>query len=97
MPICIPSRRRSAISSRKRLHCRRLMSVDEPRLRDEAGRTAALLSEAAAQWQPELTIQEVGVVTAVSHGTARIAGLPGVRAEELVRFAGGVTGFAFNL
>lgn len=73
------------------------MSVDEPRLRDEAGRTAALLSEAAAQWQPELTIQEVGVVTAVSHGTARIAGLPGVRAEELVRFAGGVTGFAFNL
>lgn len=46
---------------------------------------------------PVLSMQEVGRVTSVARGIARVAGLPGVRAEELVRLAGDVPGLVFNL
>lgn len=44
-----------------------------------------------------LSAQEVGRVTSIAKGIARVQGLPGVRAEELVSFAGGVPGLVFNL
>ena len=40
---------------------------------------------------------EIGTVTAVGQGVARACGLPGVAAMELVRFADGSTGIAFDL
>ncbi len=73
------------------------MSLGELGLWGEAERAAGILSQASKQWSPDLTIHEVGVVSAVAQGTAQVTGLPGVRAEELVRFASGVSGFAFNL
>lgn len=42
-------------------------------------------------------VHEVGTVRSVGQGIARVEGLPGVRAEELVRFPGGVLGVALNL
>ncbi|MBE9176953.1 F0F1 ATP synthase subunit alpha, partial [Synechocystis salina LEGE 06155] len=44
-----------------------------------------------------LSLEEVGTVTYVSQGVARADGLPNVQAEELVQFANGQYGIAFNL
>ncbi len=41
--------------------------------------------------------REVGVITAVSTGIARLSGLPGIGSEELIRFPGDVFGIAFNV
>jgi F-type H+/Na+-transporting ATPase subunit alpha len=59
--------------------------------------TMAGLGRVLGAHRPRLGLEEVGIVRAVGHGTARLAGLPGVRAEELVEFPGGVLGMAFNL
>ncbi len=44
-----------------------------------------------------LTPTEVGTVTGVSAGVARVSGLTGVGSEELLAFRGGLQGIAFNL
>ena len=46
---------------------------------------------------PQLTPREVGTITNVSTGIARVSGLPGVGFEELLEFPGGVFGIAFNV
>ena len=46
---------------------------------------------------PSLAPREVGTVTTVSTGIATVCGLPNVGFEELVTFAGGVSGIAFNV
>jgi F-type H+-transporting ATPase subunit alpha len=46
---------------------------------------------------PATELREVGNVLEAGDGIARISGLPGVRAQELVRFANGILGIAFNL
>jgi F-type H+-transporting ATPase subunit alpha len=46
---------------------------------------------------PQLTPREVGTITNVSTGIARVSGLPSVGFEELVTFPGGVFGIAFNV
>lgn len=38
--------------------------------------------------RPQLQIEEVGTVTYLGGGIAQAVGLPGVQAEELVRFQG---------
>ena len=42
-------------------------------------------------------VEESGTVLSIGSGIARVSGLAGVQAEELVEFPGGVTGIAFNL
>ena len=44
-----------------------------------------------------LASREVGLVTTVTTGIATVSGLPGVGAEELLRFPGDVHGIAFNV
>ena len=44
-----------------------------------------------------LSTHEVGIVTSVSTGIARVAGLPNVGFEELLRFPGEIYGIAFNI
>ncbi len=44
---------------------------------------------------PEL--REYGIVNFVGQGIARVRGLPNVKSEELVRFAGDRLGMTFNL
>ncbi|MGB3798720.1 MAG: alternate F1F0 ATPase, F1 subunit alpha [Lewinella sp.] len=41
--------------------------------------------------------REIGVVTGVSNGIAKVSGLPGVGFEELIRFPNGLFGIAYNL
>jgi len=46
---------------------------------------------------PRLEPREVGTVTNVSTGIAKVAGLPGVGVDEIAEFPGGVAGIAFNV
>jgi len=48
-------------------------------------------------FKPELRVTETGRITNVSTGIATVSGLPGVGSEELVRFADGTLGIAFNV
>jgi F-type H+-transporting ATPase subunit alpha len=55
------------------------------------------LSQGRKRFRPQLTPQEVGTITSVSTGIARVSGLPGVGFDELVKFPGDVFGIAFNV
>jgi F-type H+-transporting ATPase subunit alpha len=46
---------------------------------------------------PQLESREIGTITEVSTGIAKVSGLPGVGFEELISFPGDVLGIAFNL
>jgi F-type H+-transporting ATPase subunit alpha len=48
-------------------------------------------------FEPGLNISDIGTVTEAGDGIARVRGLANVRAQELVQFASGVMGTAFNL
>lgn len=48
-------------------------------------------------YQPELGLRDVGTVIEAGDGIARVRGLADVRSQELVQFANGVMGIAFNL
>ncbi len=48
-------------------------------------------------FEPELNISDIGSVVEAGDGIARVDGLANVRAQELVQFANGVMGTAFNL
>ena len=60
-------------------------------------RTFAGMSQTRESFTPQLTPHEVGTITSVSTGIARVSGLPSVGFEELVKFPGGAFGIAFNL
>jgi F-type H+/Na+-transporting ATPase subunit alpha len=55
------------------------------------------ISRAREAFTPQLTPQEVGTVTSVATGIAKVSGLPGVGFDELVIFPGDVLGIAFNV
>ena len=46
------------------------------------------ISQAREAFTPQLTPREVGTITSVSTGIAKVSGLPGVGFEELVKFPG---------
>jgi F-type H+/Na+-transporting ATPase subunit alpha len=48
-------------------------------------------------FEPELNISDIGTVLEAGDGIARVDGLANVKAQELVQFANGVMGTAFNL
>src|SRR3990172_2827840 len=48
-------------------------------------------------FEPDLNISDIGTVLEAGDGIARVHGLANVRAQELVQFANGVMGTAFNL
>jgi F-type H+-transporting ATPase subunit alpha len=58
---------------------------------------AASLREQIEAFVPTLEPVEIGTVLEVGDGIARVSGLAGVQASELVEFANGVLGIAFNL
>ncbi len=58
--------------------------------------TASLQKQIDA-YQPEVRAQDVGTVLEAGDGIARAEGLGGVQAQELVQFANGIMGVAFNL
>jgi F-type H+-transporting ATPase subunit alpha len=55
-----------------------------------ARETFAMIGRGVAEHRAELRVTEIGEITWVTSGIARVRGLPGVRAEELLRFRGGL-------
>jgi F-type H+-transporting ATPase subunit alpha len=49
------------------------------------------------EYTPEVELRDVGTVLEAGDGIARVSGLSDVRAQELIRFANGTMGIAFNL
>jgi F-type H+-transporting ATPase subunit alpha len=59
--------------------------------------TFAAISQARDTFVPQLKPHEIGTITTVSTGIAKVSGLPSVGFEELLVFPGEVFGIAFNL
>jgi F-type H+-transporting ATPase subunit alpha len=57
----------------------------------------AEISLAREAYTPQLRIREVGTITSIATGIAKISGLPGVGFEEVLKFPGDVYGIAFNI
>ena len=57
----------------------------------------ASLEQQIRAFSPTLVAQDVGAVLEAGDGIARASGLGAVKAQELVQFANGVMGVAFNL
>jgi F-type H+-transporting ATPase subunit alpha len=58
---------------------------------------SAAIRRHVTDFKPSLSKEEVGYVREVGDGIARIQGLPGVMANEMLEFPGGTIGLAMNL
>ena len=58
---------------------------------------ASVLQAEIEQFDSKIDVREVGTVLEVGDGIARVYGLSGVMAGEMVEFPGGIIGLAFNL
>jgi len=59
--------------------------------------TFAGIAQARQEFSPQLMPQEIGIITSVSTGIAKVSGLPSVGYEELLKFPGELYGIAFNI
>jgi F-type H+/Na+-transporting ATPase subunit alpha len=73
------------------------MSAPTATLRHVFDRTFADIGKAREAATPGLALREVGTISSLSTGIARVSGLPGVGFDELVKFPGDVFGIAFNV
>ncbi|MFC1879030.1 F0F1 ATP synthase subunit alpha [Chloroflexota bacterium] len=64
---------------------------------DLISQITADLKKQIDDFQPEMDVRDVGTVIEAGDGIARVRGLANVRSQELVQFANGVLGIAFNL
>jgi F-type H+-transporting ATPase subunit alpha len=64
---------------------------------DLISQITADLQKQIEAYQPTMEVRDVGAVTEAGDGIARVSGLSDVRSQELVQFANGVLGIAFNL
>ena len=62
-----------------------------------ADEIASVIQQEIGQYDSQLDVREVGTVLEVGDGIARVYGLSGVMAGEMVEFPNGVRGLAFNL
>ncbi|MEA2433747.1 MAG: F-type H+/Na+-transporting ATPase subunit alpha [Actinomycetota bacterium] len=58
---------------------------------------SSVLRRYVTDFSPSVTKEEVGRVDQVGDGIARVTGLPGAMANEMLEFAGGTMGLAMNL
>ena len=59
--------------------------------------TFAGIRQVREAFAPQLRLREVGTITSIATGIAKVSGLPGVGFEEVLRFPGDVYGIAFNV
>ena len=55
------------------------------------------LRQARESFVPALQLREVGTITSIATGIAKVSGLPGVGFEEVLKFPGDIYGIAFNV
>jgi F-type H+/Na+-transporting ATPase subunit alpha len=73
------------------------MIAESTSVRETVERAIRNIGEAREGFSPQLTVHEVGTITRISTGIARVSGLPHVGSDELLAFSGDVFGIAFNL
>jgi F-type H+/Na+-transporting ATPase subunit alpha len=77
------------------------MAVDAERIDPPEGFDPKDIADALRKhvetWTPSVERAELGRVIEAGDGIARVSGLPGAMANELLEFPGGVLGLAFNL
>jgi len=66
-------------------------------MRFKADEIASVIRQEIEQYESRIDVREVGRVLEVGDGIARVYGLSGVMAGEMVEFPSGVQGLAFNL
>jgi F-type H+-transporting ATPase subunit alpha len=66
-------------------------------LQSDFDRAFAEISRVREAFTPALTLREVGTITSVATGIAKVSGLPGVGFDEVLTFPGDVLGIAFNV
>jgi F-type H+-transporting ATPase subunit alpha len=59
--------------------------------------TFSAIGQMLEAFAPQLTPREVGTITSIATGIAKVSGLPSVGFEELVKFPGDLLGMAFNV
>ena len=73
------------------------MNTDPKSLQQVFDSAFAGMRHAREAFTPQLAPREVGTITSIATGIAKVSGLPGVGFEEVLRFAGDVYGIAFNV
>ncbi len=73
------------------------MNTAPENLQSALDRSFAGIQTSLDAFTPQLTPREVGAITSVATGVAKVSGIPGVGSEELVSFPGDVLGIAFNV
>jgi F-type H+-transporting ATPase subunit alpha len=66
-------------------------------LQSDFDRAFAGIGQVREALAPQLTLREVGTITSVATGIAKVSGLPGVGFDEVLTFPGDVLGIAFNV
>ncbi|MGB7550559.1 MAG: F0F1 ATP synthase subunit alpha, partial [Chromatiaceae bacterium] len=73
------------------------MKTEPERLQDVFDKAFAGISQVREAFIPQLQPREVGTITSIATGIAKVAGLPGVGFEEVLKFPGDCYGIAFNV
>ena len=73
------------------------MKMEPESLQSVFDRAFAGMEQVREAFTPHLHPREVGTITSVATGIAKVSGLPGVGFDELVMFPGDVLGIAFNV
>ena len=73
------------------------MPKQNPDLRSVLTSVLDDMSQTSKAQVPHISLKEVGIVTAVLNGIAKVKGLSHVGFEELIQFSGGYSGLAYDL
>ncbi len=71
--------------------------TERTNMKFNADEIASVIQAEVEQYESQIDVREVGTVLEVGDGIARVHGLSGVMATEMVEFPSGVRGLAFNL
>src|SRR6476659_3122921 len=73
------------------------MSMEPRSLQGVFDRAFAVMRQGREAFAPQFAPREVGTITSIATGIAKVSGLPGVGFEEVLRFPGDLYGIAFNV
>ena len=73
------------------------MKIEPDNLQGVFDNAFSEMRQARQSFAPELKPREVGTITSIATGIAKVSGLPGVGFEEVLRFPGDIYGIAFNV
>ncbi|MHB1215181.1 MAG: alternate F1F0 ATPase, F1 subunit alpha [Thiobacillus sp.] len=73
------------------------MNMDAENLQTVFDSAFSGISQAREAFTPHLRPREVGTITSIATGIAKVSGLPGVGFDEVLKFPGDMYGIAFNV